>query len=158
MVFTILDCNYRENDFYLSILLLMCSLKSYLSNKSKQCILTALNFTTLLLRCFFITFFQVTPPSETAPSRHVDVVLQSLANVLRDECVVVKSGWFGASDGDRTPEQVRKTKATLLICWGHVALGTNTTSLARHLDSQIVGKYSQSERERSIRVYGKHCS
>ena len=83
----------------------------------------------------------------------MDVVLQSLANVLRDECVVVKSGWFGASDGDRTPEQVRKTKATLLICWGHVALGTNTTSLARHLDSQIVGKYSQSERERSIRVY-----
>jgi len=42
IVFTIytIDCNYRYNHFYLFIPLLMCSLKSYLSNKPKQCILT----------------------------------------------------------------------------------------------------------------------
>jgi len=82
-----------------------------------------------------------TPPSG-AVSRHIDIILQCLANVLRDECVVVKSGWFGSTDGDRTESQVRQTKATLLICWGHAALGTSAEALSRHLDAQFVGPMS----------------
>jgi hypothetical protein len=64
------------------------------------------------------------PPDIGAPSRHIDILLQSLATILRDECVVVKSGWFGNSDSDRSLEQVQLTKSTLLLCWGHISKGT----------------------------------
>ena len=91
---------------------------------------------TTLFCCYF---FAHRPVAGGAPSRHIDILLSSLANILRDECVVVKSGWFGSADTDRTLEQVQKTKSTLLLCWGHIAKGTSFNSLARHLDAQIVG-------------------
>ena len=54
------SCNYRKNYFYLFIPLLMCSLKSYLSIKPKQCILTSLNFSTNTapVVAFFIHFLE----------------------------------------------------------------------------------------------------
>ena len=99
------------------------------------CIFT--NHTKTTLFCCY--FFAHRPVAGGAPSRHIDILLSSLANILRDECVVVKSGWFGSADTDRTLEQVQKTKSTLLLCWGHIAKGTSFNSLARHLDAQIVG-------------------
>jgi hypothetical protein len=69
---------------------------------------------------------------------HLDLVLQALAKVLRDECSVIKQGWFGSSKGDRTEAQVAATKGTLLLCWGHVCLGAPSDALQQRLDAQIV--------------------
>jgi hypothetical protein len=112
----------------------------------------------------------VLPPVAGAPSRHMDIVLQSIANVLRDECVVIKSGWFGSSDGDRTLADVQRTKATLLLLWGHLSSGASKESLTRHLDAQIVDNMSSilndipdassSEEVRSLRssfLHGACC-
>ena len=71
-------------------------------------------------------------------STHLDLILQALAKILRDECSVIKQGWFGSSQGDRSEVDVAFTKGTLLLCWGHVCNGAQRDALRQHLDAQII--------------------